>query len=130
MLLLAAGIWVAGGLPAAANDEAAQAVTTDSSIEEADLMLDRGDSLLTLNKPVAALSMYRGAVERTFDPCQQARAQVGIAQIYTDSNNPNLALAALEQAQRGFWRAKPNCERASLCKPPTSGCSCILKTEP
>ncbi|MGB2384779.1 MAG: tetratricopeptide repeat protein [Flavobacteriales bacterium] len=102
MLLLAAGIWVAGGLPAAANDEAAQAVTTDSSIEEADLMLDRGDSLLTLNKPVAALSMYRGAVERTFDPCQQARAQVGIAQIYTDSNNPNLALAALEQAQRGF----------------------------
>ena len=46
--------------------------------------------------------MYRGAVERTFDPCQQARAQVGIAQIYKDSNNPNLALAALEQAQRGF----------------------------
>ena len=60
ILLLAAGIWIAGGLPAAANDEAAQAVTTDSSIEEADLMLDRGDSLLTLNKPVAALSMYRG----------------------------------------------------------------------
>ena len=101
-LLLAAGVWVAGGLPAAAHDDAAQAVTTDSSIEEADLMLDRGDSLLTLNKPVAALSMYRGAVERTFDPCQQARAQVGIAQIYTDSNNPNLALAALEQAQRGY----------------------------
>lgn len=65
-------------------------------------MLDRGDSLLGLNKPVAALSMYRGATERTFDPCQQARAQVGIAQIYTTSNNADLALEALEKAQRGF----------------------------
>ena len=102
MFLLAAGVWVSGGLTAAAHEEAAQAVTTDSSMEEANLMLDRGDSLLTLNKPVAALSMYRGAVERTFDPCQQARAQVGIAQIYKDSNNPNLALAALEQTQRVF----------------------------
>lgn len=65
-------------------------------------MLDRGDSLLNLKKPVAALSMYRGAIERTFDPCQQARAFVGIAQIYTASNNPDLALAGLEQAQLGF----------------------------
>ena len=78
-------------------------MTTDSSIEEADLMLEAEiPCSQALNKPVAALSMYRGAVERTFDPCQQARAQVGIAQIYKDSNNPNLALAALEQAQRGF----------------------------
>ena len=73
-----------------------------NSIAEAELMLDRGDSLLALNKPVAALSMYRGAEERTFDPCQHARARIGIAQIYAASDNPDLALTSLENAQRGF----------------------------
>ena len=65
-------------------------------------MLNRGDSLLALNKPVAALSMYRGAEERTFDPCQHTRARIGIAQIYAASDNPDLALTSLENAQRGF----------------------------
>lgn len=73
-----------------------------NSVEEADLMLERGDSLLALNKPVAALSMFRGAEERTFDPCQQARARIGIAQIYAASDNPDLALESLESAQLGF----------------------------
>lgn len=73
-----------------------------NSIAEAELMLDRGDSLLALNKPVAALSMYRGAEERTFDPCQHTRARIGIAQIYAASDNPDLALTSLEKAQRGF----------------------------
>ena len=96
-------MWAAAGLSLTAQGAPEAPLTApDPAIEEADLMLDRGDSLLDLNKPVAALAMYRGAVERTFDPCQQARARVGIAQIYTASNNPDLALAALQQAQRGF----------------------------
>lgn len=99
-VLMAVWMWAASGLSITAQE--APETRPDRSIEEANLMLDRGDSLLNLNKPVAALSMYRGAVERTFDPCQQTRARVGIAQIYTASNNPDLALAALEQAQRGF----------------------------
>ena len=85
-----------------AQEDVDQIVSFDLSIEEAHLMLDRGDSLLNSNKPVAALSMFRGAMARTFDPCQQARGHVGIAQIYTASNNPDLALASLEQAQLGF----------------------------
>lgn len=100
--LLVAWVWAAAILPCSAQEGKAQAASNELSTEEADLMLNRGDSLLELNKPVAALSMYRGAVERTFDPCQQARASVGIAQIYTDSNNPDQALASLAQAQHGF----------------------------
>lgn len=65
-------------------------------------MLERGDSLLALDKPVGAIAMYRGAEERTFDPCQQARARMGIAQIYAASDNPDLALESLERAQGGF----------------------------
>ena len=73
-----------------------------NSIPEAELMLNRGDSLLALDKPVGAIAMYRGAEERTFDPCQQARARMGIARIYAASDNPDLALESLERAQGGF----------------------------
>lgn len=85
-----------------------------NSIAEADLMLTRGDSLLALNKPVAALSMYRGAEERTFDPCQHARARIGIAQIYAASDNPELALESLEGAQRGFLACEPRFRTAAV----------------
>ena len=78
-----------------------------NSIAEAELMLQRGDSLLELDKPVGAIAMYRGAEERTFDPCQQARARMGIARIYAASDNPDLALESLERAQGGFL-ACPN----------------------
>jgi len=65
-------------------------------------MLHRADSLLEIDRPVAALSMYRGASERSFDPCQRSRAHVGIARIYAGSQNPELATAALQNAHTGF----------------------------
>ncbi|MGA0435000.1 MAG: tetratricopeptide repeat protein [Flavobacteriales bacterium] len=81
----------------------AQSTSSDNELyAETTLMLDRGDSLLRIDKPVAALAMYRGAEERSFDPCHIARARIGIARIYTDSQNPELALEALEAAQSGF----------------------------
>lgn len=95
------GMWLVIGGLAWSNPIAAQG-THANSIAEAELMLQRGDSLLALDKPVGAIAMYRGAEERTFDPCQQARARMGIAQIYAASDNPDLALESLEQAQGGF----------------------------
>ena len=60
----------------------------DAASVEAAQMLDRGDSLLQLGKPVAALSMYRGAEERSFDPSLIARARMGIAEVHVESHNP------------------------------------------
>ena len=38
--------------------------STIQEVNEAELMLSRGDSLLEFDRPVAALAMYRGAEER------------------------------------------------------------------
>lgn len=87
--------------------------STDNELhEETTLMLERGDSLLRIEKPVAALAMYRGAEERSFDPCHIARARIGIARIYTDSQNPELALQALEAAQSGFLACDASIRRS------------------
>ena len=69
---------------------------------EAELMLIRGDSLFESDRPVAALAMYRGAEERSFDPCQVARARLGIANIHVESQNPILAEETLQRAQDGL----------------------------
>lgn len=74
----------------------------DAASIEAASMLDRGDSLLILGKPVAALSMYRGAEERSFDPCLIARARMGIAQVHAESHNPEQASSALNLASSGL----------------------------
>jgi len=90
--------------PARASDSIAPAGIRpqDSPMMEAAWMLHRADSLLEIDRPVAALSMYRGASERSFDPCQRSRAHVGIARIYAGSQNPELATAALQNAHTGF----------------------------
>ncbi len=74
----------------------------DAASVEAAQMLDRGDSLLQLGKPVAALSMYRGAEERSFDPCLIARARMGIAEVHVESHNPEQASSALNLASSGL----------------------------
>ena len=85
-------------------------------LEEAELMLKRGDSLLLINKPVAALAMYRGAEERSFDPCQMARAHVGIARIYVDSQNADFASNALEKGETGFLACDGETRRLHVMK--------------
>jgi len=91
-------------LPALASDSLQQAAirSDDSQMIEAAMMLNRADSLLDIDRPVAALSMYRGAAERSFDPCQRSRAHIGIARIYATSQNPDLATVALKNAHTGF----------------------------
>ena len=74
----------------------------DAASIEAAQMLHRGDSLLNLGKPVAALSMFRGAEERSFDPCLIARARIGIAQVHSESQNPAQASSALNLASSGL----------------------------
>ena len=74
----------------------------DAASIEAAQMLHRGGSLLQLGKPVAALSMFRGAEERSFDPCLIARARFGIAEVHTKSQNPAQASSALNLACSGL----------------------------
>tara|TARA_B110000503_G_scaffold141528_1_gene235359 strand:- start:2683 stop:4446 length:1764 start_codon:yes stop_codon:yes gene_type:complete len=74
----------------------------DAASIEAAQMLERGDSLLELGKPVAALSMFRGAEERSFDPCLIARARMGIAEVHAESHNPDQASSALILAGSGL----------------------------
>jgi tetratricopeptide (TPR) repeat protein len=69
---------------------------------EAEQMLSRGDSLFESNRPVAALAMYRGAEERSFDPCQVARARLGIAHIHVQSQNPTQAEKTLRLTSDGL----------------------------
>lgn len=88
----------------------------DQLIAEAGLMLRRGDSLLQADKPVAALAMYTGAAERSLDPCQGARASVGIARIYVDSENPELASASLQTAHAGFLACESEVRREQVIK--------------
>ena len=72
------------------------------SVDEAEQMLNRGDSLFTADRPVAALAMYRGAEERSFDPCQVARARLGVAHIHVQSQNPTKAEKTLELLRDGL----------------------------
>lgn len=74
----------------------------DAASIEAAQMLTRGDSLLHLGRPVAALSMYRGAEERSFDPCLISRARMGIAEVHVKSHNPEQARNALLLASSGL----------------------------
>lgn len=76
--------------------------STIQEVNEAELMLSRGDSLLESDRPVAALAMYRGAEERSFDPCQVARARLGIANIHVQSQNPILAEKTLQLTRDGL----------------------------
>ena len=69
---------------------------------EAMLMLQRGDSLFKISKPVAALAMYRGAEERSFDPCLIALSRIGIARVHAQSNNDTQASSALNMASDGL----------------------------
>lgn len=62
-------------------------------------MVQRGDSLRSTGMWVAALSMYKGAQQRTFDPCIEAEAAVGIAEIHQASENSHEARWAAEAAQ-------------------------------
>lgn len=81
----------------------AQSQTTiPSEANEAEQMLNRGDSLFESNRPVAALAMYRGAEERSFDPCQVARARLGIAHIHVQSQNPTQAEKTLRLTTDGL----------------------------
>lgn len=77
-------------------------IDPDSKAYEAEQMLARADSLLRIGRPVAALSMYRGAEERSFDPCQVASARLGIARIYVANLNHEMASKALEMAENGL----------------------------
>jgi tetratricopeptide (TPR) repeat protein len=70
--------------------------------DEAMLMLQRGDSLFKISKPVAALAMYRGAEERSFDPCLIALSRIGIARVHAQSNNDTQASSALNMASDGL----------------------------
>jgi len=47
---------------------AQKAPVLSREVNEAEHMLLRGDSLFESSRPVAALAMYRGAEERSFDP--------------------------------------------------------------
>ena len=112
LLFLVTGAAVTWTAPLAAQEE----LSEQTLLEEAELMLARGDSLLQLDKPVAALAMYRGAEERSFDPCQMARAHVGIARIYVDSQNPDLASKALVQGESGFLACDEETRRMHVMK--------------
>ena len=83
-----------------ANDTSG--IDPTSKAHEAEQMLLRADSLLQHDRPVAALAMYRGAEERSFDPCQVASARLGIARIYVANLNHDLAFKALEMAENGL----------------------------
>jgi len=65
-------------------------------------LLQRGDSLLTAGRPVAALAMYRGAEQRATDPCQLAAAHTGIGVVHAASGNIDPATEAWKQALRGL----------------------------
>lgn len=92
----------------------------EGGVNEARHMIIRGDSLLESGKPVAALAMYRGAEERSFDPCLMALARTGIAAVHTQSGNPTLASSALQLASSGLLacgeenRLKPTLLAADL----------------
>ncbi|MCH1584407.1 MAG: hypothetical protein L7S62_04540 [Flavobacteriales bacterium] len=81
---------------------AQKAPVLSREVNEAEHMLLRGDSLFESSRPVAALAMYRGAEERSFDPCQVARARLGIANIHVQSQNYTLAERTLGLTQDGL----------------------------
>ena len=97
-LLLLAGLCLAHTGAVLAQSSASIA----GSVDEAEQMLNRGDSLFTADRPVAALAMYRGAEERSFDPCQVARARLGVAHIHVQSQNPTQAEKTLELLRDGL----------------------------
>jgi tetratricopeptide (TPR) repeat protein len=72
--------------------------TALSDDETAQVMLQRGDSLQASAKWVAALSMYKGAQQRSFDPCLLGQAAAGIAEVHLASENHHEARWATETA--------------------------------
>jgi len=79
----------------------AQVVAQAKPMEDpaaASAMIARGDSLQASGKWVAALSMYNGAQQRTFDPCLTSRAAAGIAEVHLESLNYHEARWSTESA--------------------------------
>ncbi len=66
---------------------------------EAERMQDLGDSLLQAKKPLAALAMFHGVEKRTFEPCQLALSNRGIAQVNVQTLNIAEAKAAADKAE-------------------------------
>lgn len=64
----------------------------------ASVMIARGDSLQAAGKWVAALSMYKGAQQRTYDPCLTSPAAAGIAEVHLKSLNYHEARWSTESA--------------------------------
>lgn len=69
---------------------------------EAEELLHQADSLLLHDKPVSALTRYRGVLNHTFDLCQLAKAHQGIATIYLRTGHEEEAQSELEQAAQGM----------------------------
>lgn len=72
--------------------------TPKSDDDAARVMIQRGDSLQASAKWVAALSMYKGAQQRTFNPCLLSDAAAGIAEVHLASENHHEARWATEAA--------------------------------
>ena len=80
---------------------AGQTPSTGHSPEAARLLI-QADSMLQADKPVSALTLYRGVTNHTFDLCQLAQAHEGMAQVYLRTGNEVEAQAALTQAAQGL----------------------------
>ncbi len=87
--------WAGDGLVGQTPIATASPIGND---EDAQKMLLRGDSLQLASKWVAALSMYKGAQQRTFDPCLACPAAIGIAEVHLKSENHHEARWATEAA--------------------------------
>jgi tetratricopeptide (TPR) repeat protein len=79
-----------------------QPQTAQGPSPEAQALLRQADSLLLHDKPVSALTRYRGVMNHTFDLCQLAKAHRGIATIYLSTGHTEEAQWELEQAEQGL----------------------------
>jgi len=84
------------------SGQAPSSQTAQGPSAEAESLLQQADSLLLHDKPVSALTRYRGVMNHTYDLCQLAMAHQGIATIYLRTGHAEEAQWELEQAAQGL----------------------------